>query len=125
MKTLLQPAFLFVFIVFLLHQFVEKILNFHVPILDNYLDPLLCTPIMLTFLLFERRVFFRQGGTFTHSRLEIFVATICIICISELLFPYLSPKFTADWLDVVGMLCGSLYFYFFINVPLQVRSNSV
>jgi len=109
-------AFLLAFFAFLLHQIVEKILDVHFSFLDSYLDPFLCIPIMLTFLLFERRVFFRQGNTFVLSSLEIIVATIVMICISELLFPYLSSQFTADWHDAIGMFCGSVYFYFFINV---------
>ena len=103
----------------MLHQVAEKIFAYHIPFLDNYLDPFLCTPILLTFLLFERRVFFRQGSTFILSTLEIIVATIVMTCVSELLFPYLSPRFTADWYDVIGLLLGSVYFYFFINVRLK------
>ncbi len=119
MKTLLHPAFILVFIIFLLHQVAEKIFAYHIPFFDNYLDPFLCTPIMLTFLLFERRVFFKEGEGFILSVLEIIVATIGMICISEILFPYLSSQFTADWHDGIGLSLGSLYFYFFINVRLN------
>jgi hypothetical protein len=121
MRTLTQPAFVLAFTVFLLHQTVEKIFAYHIPFFDNYLDPFLCTPVMLTFLLFERRVFFKQGDTFILSILEIIVATIAMICISEILFPYFSSQFTADWHDGIGLSLGSVYFYCFINV----RSNSV
>jgi len=116
MNTLKHPAFILVFSVFLLHQTVEKIFDYHIPFLDNYLDPFLCTPIMLTFLLFERRIFFKQGNVFVLPILEIVVATVAMIGISELLFPYLSSQFTADWHDGLGLSLGSVYFYCFINV---------
>ncbi len=125
MKTLLHPAFILTFTIFLLHQIAEKIFAYHIPFLDNYLDPFLCTPIMLTFLLFERRVFFKQGNTFILSTLETIVATIAMIGISEVLFPYLSSQFTADWHDGLGLSLGSLYFYFFINVPLPYPETPV
>lgn len=119
MKTLGQFYFLLAACIFLLHQFTEKILDYHIPFFDNYLDPFLCTPILLTFLLFERRVFFRQGPHFTLSGLEIITASVVIMLISEGLFPYLSPQFTADYHDLIGLFLGSVYFHFFINQPLS------
>jgi len=119
MKTLRHPAFLLVFAIFIIHQIAEKIFAYHIPFFDNYLDPFLCTPIMLTFLLFERRVFFKQGDTFIFSILEIIIATIAMIFISEVLFPYFSSQFTADWHDGIGLSLGSMYFYFFINARLN------
>ena len=98
-----------------MHQVFQKVLHQPIPFADHYLDNLLVTPILLTFLIVERRILFRRGASYHLSPFEIILATVLIALICELLFPYLSSDFVTDWLDLVFYAAGSLIFYFAIN----------
>lgn len=85
------------------------------PFADDYLDNLFITPILLTFLVVERRLLFKKGKNYSLSALEVVMATVLIALVCELLFPYLSRDFVTDWLDLLFYAAGSIIFYFFIN----------
>lgn len=115
MKILLAPAFIVCCLLFVIHQLLQKILHIRIQLADDYLDNLLVTPILLTFLVVEKRILFRRGPDYVLSKMEIVMATILIAIVSELLFPYLSKDFVTDWVDIVFYISGSLIFYFAIN----------
>ena len=105
----------------ILHQITQKMLNFNLGCLDNYLDTLLCMPILLGLLLQERQFiiakFFKPTSqkNYHFSILEITLATILFAIIFEEGFPKWSIYFTKDYWDYVAYLIGALLFYFFIN----------
>ncbi len=72
-------------------------------------------PIILTLFPAERRWLFKKGNDYTVPVLDIIVATIWVVLISEILFPLLSERFTADWKDVVFYGIGSFIFHFTMN----------
>lgn len=55
MKIFKSPVFIICTILFLVHQIMQKGLDIHFNLLDRYLDNLLAMPIILTFLMLERR----------------------------------------------------------------------
>lgn len=115
----LKPLYCAVFItcclLFLAHQITQRVLQLPIRFADNYLDNFLATPILLTLLLVERRTLFRYGSGYTLSVAEVCVATAFIAAVGEVLFPYLSDDFTADWLDVPFYVLGSVLFYSTVN----------
>ncbi len=115
MAILKSPVFLLCCFLFALHQFMQKVLQLTVPVADAYIDSFLLMPILLTFLVAERRILFKRGATYCLSVLEIIIATFFIAIVAELIFPALSQRFTADWLDVLAYALGSTLFYFVIN----------
>ena len=115
MEILKSPVFLVCCLLFVVHQFLQKVLHMTVPVVDPYLDSFLAMPILLTLLVAERRVLFRRGFSYSLTVLDIIVATIFIALIAELVFPALSSRFTADWVDVIAYALGSMLFYFTIN----------
>ena len=109
------------FLLFLMHQFIEKILNWHISIFDNYLDPLLSMPIILGIHLAERQYFFRENKDF---KLPVF--TILIICtflaiIFEEGFPKIKNGFVNDPIDYLCYGTGAFVFYLFMNKPFKVQ----
>ncbi len=98
---------------FLFHQINEKILRYHLPFFDNYLDDFLCIPLVIyligiiEFYLFNKRLKALQFQTVWG----IFI----FYC---LLFEWIAPKYfhlgTADYFDVLMYLSG-VFFYLFIN----------
>lgn len=103
------------FLLFSIHQILEKIFHIHNVWIDSYLDPLLCMPIFLSALLLQRRILFYKKEAYTLPIFHIFVSFIFVSVWAELIFPYLNKGFTADIWDVVLYLIGSIYFYFFLN----------
>ncbi|AHM59668.1 hypothetical protein D770_07025 [Flammeovirgaceae bacterium 311] len=123
MKILKSPVFIICCLLFVLHQILQKVLHVDLGYVDSYLDSLLAMPIILTLLVAERRVLFRRGENYRLTVLDVVVATFFIAFVSEVIFPALSSRFTADWVDVVCFCLGSLLFMLLIN-PDPARESS-
>lgn len=115
MSTLKSPVFIICCLLFIGHQILQKGFGVSLPVFDQYLDSLLAMPIILTLLLWERRVLFKKGNNYRLSILEVVVATVFIALVSEVFFPMLSTKFTSDWWDLVFYTIGSIIFLLTIN----------
>ncbi|MBL7706725.1 MAG: hypothetical protein JNM21_14360 [Taibaiella sp.] len=125
LKKISSAWFAGMLLLVLLHQFLEKWLEIRIPVIDNYLDPLLLMPILLHLMLWERRILFKKDLHYVFSLFEVIVLFIVVSFVAEYLFPRWSMGFTADGWDVVCYACGTLIFYFFFNVPyeqLQIES---
>jgi len=104
-NLLFNSFIILVFIVFLIHQILQKGLEVNIPFLDNYLDPF-CLGVIAAFLFgLQHRWLFPERKI---STLELLVLIAMLSLISEVLFPYLSDQFVADWRDVVAIALGSL-----------------
>lgn len=117
MNILKSPVFILCVVLFILHQFVQKTGYLQIAFLDAYLDCFLAMPVILTLLLAERQWLFKKGYQYRLSPLMIVMATAYIIMVTEILFPIISTNFTADWLDVVFYIAGSILFHYTINKP--------
>jgi len=90
---------------------MQKRFHFNFFWVDSYIDNLLAMPIILSLWQFEQIWLFRKGPAYRLSALEIFLATIYISIISEILFPLLSEDFRGDIVDVLVYFIGSIIFY--------------
>lgn len=93
-------------VVFLVHQYMQKVMHAPIPLLDSYLDPVLFIPITLHLVTLERRWMLGIPG-YKLSMLQIAGYFVLISVIGEIVFPYYSKHFTADILDVVGYFAGA------------------
>lgn len=110
MYLLRSPLFIVTLLLFGVHQILQLYMHVNVPLLDNYLDSLVLMPVLLTLLLAERQILFITRASYHLPVTDVIIATIYISFIAEWLFPRLSERFTADWLDVVCYFAGSLIF---------------
>lgn len=94
---------------FILHQLLEKCFHVRVEMVDSYLDALICMPIILQLIVWERRLLLKDAY-YRLPLLHIMGYFILISLIVELLFPVLSNRFTADSWDIVCYAAGSLLF---------------
>jgi hypothetical protein len=115
MKILYSPVFIICVVLFVAHQLTQKVLGIPIPPADSYLDNLVTPPILFTLVIVERRILFKRGPGYTLNIMETTMGTVLIALISEVLFPYLSSDFTADLLDVLFYVLGSILFYTTIN----------
>ena len=114
MKLLFRPFFLICSSAFILHQIIEKLLDFHIPFLDNYLDSFLALPIILSLHLVERIFIFKKPN-YTFSILEIVVVSLALSIFFEEALPLLSEDFTKDYFDYLALGSGTLLFWKFGN----------
>ena len=115
MQVLRSPIFILCAVLFVIHQLMQKGLDMHFAAIDRYLDNLLAMPIILTFLMIERRYLLVRKKSFHLSALEVLVATFFIVVVAEVFFPLFSRDFTTDWWDVIFYILGSVIFYLTIN----------
>lgn len=119
MKLLLRNRWFWsLLLLFSLHQILEKGLDIRVGWVDNYLDDLLCMPILLSGWLAEQYDLF--GKKRLQSR-EIVALWLLVSIIFEGVLPGLSPEYTADIWDMVCYGLGSGFFYCVIN-PLDWKT---
>lgn len=119
MKVFQNPFWLFCVIIFLVHQVFQKTLEWNIPILDNYLDPLLCLPIFMGIMLAERRFFLKKlnyNTTYTFSPFETITISIVLSVIFEEGFSRWSNHLTKDYIDYFFYFVGALLFHHYINV---------
>lgn len=99
---LLLPALL----LFVLHQLLQKWWHIPIPLLDQYLDPLLCMPILVGLWEIEQKMLFKRH----ISNMEIIMLTIGLSLLFEIGFPRFSPHFTADWWDAALYFLGTFFY---------------
>lgn len=111
-NLLLKPFFVTCFSLFVLHQVIEKVFDFHIPFLDNYLDSFLALPIILSLHLVERRFIFKKPN-YVFSVLEIVVISIALSLFFEEALPLISAVFTKDYYDYLALGLGAVLFWRF------------
>lgn len=119
MNTRKKSRILFIFCltVFLVHQFLERVARIEIPILDNYLDPLLAMPVILHLVTLERR-FLTKNPTYKLPLLHIILYVVVITIFAEVIFPRVNPKLVGDPVDVLMYVIGAGV-YSLIQYPLK------
>lgn len=115
MTVLTNPAWYLCLCFFLIHQIIEKIIQYPVPWADNYLDCLLCMPVLLGGILAERRWLFKSGASYTFSLLDTIIMVVFFSILFEEGYPRWFSWFTKDYWDYGSYTVGGIFFYFFIN----------
>lgn len=103
--------------IFLVHQVVEKILDWHWRFADNHLDCLLCMPILLGGMLLERR-FVLQDKTWQLPFFDVVAMVTFLAIFLEEGFPRWYSGFTYDYWDYCCYAIGGIYFHWIINKPI-------
>lgn len=111
-KTLANPVFLACVVLAAVNQILEKGFGVFLPIIHAYLDDLLCFPIVLTLGLAMYKYFKRK---YKLSAWHIWPTVIVYSVYFEWYLPQTSTAYTADALDVLMYVLGTLIFQQFIN----------
>lgn len=96
-------------IVFLLHQYGQKQQGLIVPLLDSYLDPLLCLPIVLHLMTWEHRFVYRRRQ-YVMPRITILGYLVLLSLLWEFILPHWNEKMTADPWDVLCYALGAFLY---------------
>lgn len=102
--------FLCLLAVFLLHQFVQKILGLSSPFIDAYLDDVLCIPLFLQLWNWEKRFLFGQKN-YRVNLWDSLILTSALALLFEFGFTKLSTAFTYDNFDFIAYFLGWLLYW--------------
>ncbi|MCW5927001.1 MAG: hypothetical protein KIT80_08835 [Chitinophagaceae bacterium] len=119
MKKIFTRWFTIFVVVFVAHQLLQKVLKIPVPVADSYLDAFLFMPILLHLILWERRLLFKKGESYTLSYADIFILFVVVSIVCEYFFPKWNKQFTVDFSDVICYLAGATLFALFFNKPAR------
>lgn len=98
-----KKVFFISFILFIIHQWNQKVMGLHWSLIDNHLDPLLCMPICLGIFEWQYKGFFPNGINWLTAMLFTLILSI----IFEIGFSAWHPGFTADPIDFILYFLGS------------------
>ncbi len=103
-------------IIFISHQILQKGFEIEIEWIDNYLDPLLFSPLILFLYNLELNYIQYKNKPWPPLSNNQIIASTLIFCVfSELVLPKLSSNFTYDLLDILAIIAGSIYFKFSMN----------
>ncbi len=118
-RHIARPWFIVLLLIALSHQIAQWILQIHIPWVDSYLDPLLMMPITLHIILWERRLVFGRGVSFTLNNYQLLAYFLVVSFLAEIVFPMIRPGFVSDFWDVICYGIGTILFAVCWNKPLQ------
>lgn len=106
------PAYLTAAALFLLHQGLQKGLGVGLPLIDDYLDPLLSIPLLLGLAAAEQRWLLGRGADEPFTGVEVLAMTTALALLFEEGFPRIDPaRQTRDPWDYLAYATGGLAYY--------------
>lgn len=96
-----------------------------VPLLNSYLDDLAAVPVLANLGLWFQRVFVVRNDYYVLSARQIIFIVVYVSILFELVLPYYSKVYTADWIDVVLYLTGGIFFYRIVNQPIMPETRGI
>ena len=99
----------FVFLASLVYILQNKGVSLH-PIINNYLNDLLCMPIVLFTCQYVLRKLKSDSRIQIPLRL-VFLLTIGYALFFEYYLPQVQDRYTADYIDIILYFAGAVFFY--------------
>jgi hypothetical protein len=123
MKTLLNPWFIVCCIIWAI-VFSARHSGHPLPYLNGSMDDAVAIPVIANLSLWFQRVVVYKNDYYVLSPWHVVFIVVYVSVVFEGLLPWLSVKYTADWMDV-GLYCvGGVFFYWVMNKPLaKVREQ--
>ena len=119
MKTVLNPWFLAGCATWLIVTALRKT-GHPLPYLNDYLTDAFAIPVIANLGLWFQRVVIYKSNYYVLSIWHVIFIVVYVSVVFEGLLPWLSAKYTADWIDVALYVAGGLFFYRVMNKPLVV-----
>ncbi|WP_181151268.1 hypothetical protein [Sphingobacterium gobiense] len=111
-------------VLFLMHQYVQKIAKVSLPMIDSYLDPTLFMPIVLPLIGWERQLIYKNPG-YTIPSSHVFGCFLLVSVLFEIVLPLWNERMTADVWDVPFYALGALIYTITANDCCRSLSTDV
>jgi hypothetical protein len=123
MKTLLNPWFLAGCVIWLV-VFVLRKAGHPLPYLNGYVTDAFAVPVIANLALWFQRTVICKTNYYVLSIWHVVFIVAYVSLVFEGLLPWLSAKYTADWIDVGLYVIGGGFFYRVMNRPVvDVRTQ--
>jgi hypothetical protein len=122
MKTLLNPWFITGCITWAIVIAFRK-LGHPIPYINGHLTDAFAIPVIANLGLWFKRVVIIKNDYYILSKKQVAFVVIYVSVFFELLLPYLSNTYTADWIDVLLYIAGGVFFYQVMNKPVVDARN--
>ena len=109
-------------LLFVIHQYMQWIVQMNIDFIDDYLDPAVLMPLVLYAVLWERRIVL-NNKKMNLPYLVIFGYFVTMAVLGELLFPLLSDRFTADYWDILAYAFGTIVYVTVREVSLPKNAT--
>ncbi|HSI91725.1 MAG TPA: hypothetical protein VK927_11450 [Adhaeribacter sp.] len=110
-----NPLFQICTFLYVLHSVWRQLLLPEHWLLQNYLNDLLCLPLVLSLAVFLQRHIVLRQPAYSLSGWQIGLVVAYFSVTFEGIFPWFMPRYTADIFDVAAYVAGGWLFYRFGN----------
>ncbi len=119
-----HPIFIFASMVFWVNLYLEKSLGIFVPFYHSYGDDLIAMPVVFGICLQLMRWIHPMKGELIFNKKQLVIGLIYFSIVFEIILPRISAVYTADLLDVLCYLIGTLVFHKIMNKPAPQSKKS-
>ncbi|EIM77694.1 hypothetical protein A3SI_05909 [Nitritalea halalkaliphila LW7] len=113
----LSPYFWVPALLFWINQYIERVLEIHLPYIHAYGDDLLAMPVVFGLTLQVYRWIHPLREAFIFTPAQLIVGLLYFSLLFEVLLPRFLSTYTADPWDVLCYALGTVYFHYLLNRP--------
>jgi len=113
-RPLTNPWFLIVGVAYLILLVLKKT-GVYIAVLSDYGADLLALPVALSITLWVIRRSKAERKDFRYPWTYILVAVLVFAVLFEWIFPSMTDRFTADWIDIIAYGLGGVFFAWKLN----------
>lgn len=124
MRTLLNKWFITGCLIWFIVTILRKS-GHPVPVLNGYINDLVAIPVIANLGLWFQRTVVIHNNYYVLSRRHIIFVVVYVSILFELVLPYYSKRYTADWVDVLLYAAGGIFFYRIENQPIMAEKRPV
>jgi hypothetical protein len=120
MKTLLNPWFIAGCLTWAIVLTARKLGHPLPPYINGYINDAFAVPVIANLGLWFQRVIIIKSNYYGLAPCHVIFIVVYLILVFEIVLPYLSKTYTADWIDALLYIIGGIFFYKVMNKPLAV-----
>jgi hypothetical protein len=125
MKTLLNPWFIAGCVIWAIVIPARKLGHPMPSLINGYLDDAFAVPVIANLSLWYMRKVVIGSDYYVLSGWKVAFIVIYLALVFEVFLPFVSKKYTGDWIDTGLYVFGGFFFYFVMNRPLVSRKPKV
>jgi hypothetical protein len=123
MKTLLNPWFIAGCVIWAIVITTRKLGHPMPPLINGYVDDLFAVPVIANLSLWYMRKLVIRSDYYVLSAWKVVFIVIYLTLVFEIFLPFISKKYTGDWIDAGSYVVGGFFFYFVMNRPILSRKQ--
>jgi hypothetical protein len=121
MKTLLNLWFIAGCVIWAIVITTRKLGHPMPPLINGYVDDAFGVPVIANLSLWYMRKVVIRSDHYVLSAWKVAFIVIYLTLVFEVFLPFISKRYTGDWIDATLYVFGGFFFYFVMNKPILNR----